>query len=92
MRLLDEKAPSLIYFYLFSPRSLEEVKGIEVLSSSSVDGNNQVGESAGAVHHSHAGLLVCSGHVGIRKSLTWSHAYIVVQLGKCSVFSRLIRN
>lgn len=63
------------FILVLVPRSLEEVEGVGVLGSTAVDLNDQVGKSAGTVVHPEASLVVCLGHVGIGKSLAWSHAY-----------------
>ena len=72
---------------LIGPLSLEEVKSVGVRGSS-VDLDDEVCESAGAVHHPETSLVVSLGYVGIVEGFSWSHSYVVAELEKNMVFSR----
>ena len=79
-RAIDSEANNLFWF--IGPQSLEEIKGVEVLGSTSIDLNNEVCQSSGAVVHSNTSLIVCLGNVGIRKRLAGSHSYVIEKLDK----------
>ena len=63
-RVLDSEGKPIIW--IICPQSLEEIKGVEVLGSASINLNNEVCKSASAVHHSETSLVVCFGDVSVR--------------------------